>query len=181
VQKGGTGATSTYDPTEHHAGETFFLVGKYDFTVSPNSVSLWINPASSTFGLASEPTTGFLSTTTGADGYTIDRFNMRQNTATSVPAAMQWDELRIGTSWAAVTPLPPPVPTTLTNLWRLGNGAFQFAYTNTAAQPGSVYASTNLLNWLPVGVATQISSGLYQFTDTTATNYPRRFYQLRSP
>lgn len=179
VQKGGTGATSTYDPTEHHAGETFFLVGKYDFTTSPNSALLWINPSSATFGLASEPATGFIAATTGADGYTIDRFNMRQNTATSVPAAMQWDELRIGTSWAAVTPLPPPVPTTLTSLRRLGNGAFQFAYTNPAAQTGSVYASTNLLTWLPVGVATQISSGLYQFTDGTATNYPERFYKLR--
>jgi hypothetical protein len=69
----------------------------------------------------------------------------------------------------------------LTNLRRLGNGAFQFAYTNAGAQTGSVYASTNLLNWSFVGVATQISSGLYQFTDTTATNYLRRFYELRSP
>ena len=181
VQKGGTGATATYDATEHHAGETFFLAGKYDFTAAPNSVSLWINPGSSTFGLASEPATGFVSATTGTDGYTIDRFNMRQNTVSSVPAAMQWDELRIGTSWAAVTPLPPPITTTLTNLRRLGNGAFQFAYTNAGAQTGSVYASTNLLNWSFVGVATQISSGLYQFTDTTATNYLRRFYQLRSP
>ena len=36
---------------------------------------------------------------------------MRQNTAASVPAAMQWDELRIGSSWVAVTalPLPPAV------------------------------------------------------------------------
>jgi hypothetical protein len=181
VQKGGTGATAIYDATEHHPGETFFFVGKYDFTVSPNSVSLWINPSAATFSLASEPGTGFFSATTGADGYTIDRFNMRQNTASSVPAAMQWDELRIGTSWAAVTPLPPPVLVTLTNVRRLGNCVFQFAYTNLGTQTGSVYASTNFLSWSSIGVATQISSGLYQFTDTTATNYLRRFYKLRSP
>ena len=179
VEKGGTGAFASYDATEHQPGETFFLVGKYDFTTSPNSVRLWINPSPATFSLSSEPATGFLSATSGTDGYTIDRFNMRQNTTTSVPAAMQWDELRIGTSWAAVTPLPAPIPLTLTSLRRLDNGAFQFAYTNTAAQIGSVYASSDLLSWLPVGVATQISSGLYQFTDTTATNYPERFYQLR--
>ncbi len=104
LQKGGSGATVTYDSTEYHAGDTVFLAGLYDFTVSPNSVSLWINPSASTFGSPQPPATGFLSANTGTDGFTIDRFNFRQNTATSVPAAMQWDELRIGASWAAVTP-----------------------------------------------------------------------------
>ena len=63
----------------------------------------------------------------------------------------------------------------------LGNGAFQFAYTNSSGQGSMVYASTNLVDWASLGVATQISSGLYQFTDTAATNYPRRFYKLRTP
>jgi hypothetical protein len=66
-------------------------------------------------------------------------------------------------------------------LTHLGNGAFQFAYTNGTGQPGSVYASTNLVGWTPLGAPLQIAPGVFQFTDTTATNYPRRFYQLRSP
>jgi hypothetical protein len=180
VQKGGTGVAPTYDVTERHAGDTVFVVGKYDFTVSPNAVSLWINPTASTFG-AVEPTTGFLSQTNGTDGYTIDRFNMRQNTATSVLAAMQWDEMRVGLSWASVTPPLTDAPTVLTSSLRLTNGAFQFAYTNLSTQSGTVYASTNLTNWATTGTATQISSGLFRFTDPAATNYPRRFYQLRSP
>jgi hypothetical protein len=181
VQKGGTGATATFDTTERHAGDTVLLVGKYDFTVSPNGVSLWINPASSTFGAASEPSTGFLLQTTGTDGYIIDRFNMRQNTAASVPAAMQWDELRVGLSWASVTPPSSEAPTVLSSPTRLTNGAFQFSYTNSSSQTGTVYASTNLTNWAVTGTATQVSTGLFQFTDPTATNYPRRFYKLRSP
>src|SRR5262249_29775196 len=72
--------------------------------VTPNAVTLWINPSASTFGAASEPATGQLSANTGVDGFAIDRFNMRQNTATTVPANMQWDELRVGGSWASVTP-----------------------------------------------------------------------------
>jgi hypothetical protein len=52
-------------------------------------VSLWIDPDASTFGAASDPT-GSISTTTGTDGLDIDRFNMLQNTAASVPAMMQW-------------------------------------------------------------------------------------------
>jgi hypothetical protein len=107
VQKGGTGVSTTFDSTPHYAGETIFLVGEYNFATSPNSVSLWINPSAATFGSASPPGSGFLSATSGVDGYVIDRFNMRQNTASSVPAAMQWDELRIGASWASVTPPGP--------------------------------------------------------------------------
>jgi hypothetical protein len=175
VQKGGSGATATFDTTEYHAGDTVLLVGKYDFTSSPNPASLWINPVSTNFGAATEPP-GFISATTGTNGYAIDRFNMRQNTAASVPAAMQWDELRVGTTWAAVT--PPLIPT-LASVKRLTNGAIQFSYTNGSALSYSVYASTNLINWASIGSATLISPGIYQFNDTSATNYSRRFYQLR--
>jgi hypothetical protein len=179
VQKGGTGVTPTFNTaTEYHAGDTVFLVGKYDFTVSPNVVSLWVNPSPTTFGAALEPTNGFVFATTGTDGFAIDRFNIRQNTAPSVPAAMQWDELRIGLGWADVTPPPSPV---LIDVKKLGDGAFQFAYTNESAQSYSVYASTNFVEWSAIGAATEISPGVYRFTDPGATNIPQRFYQLRSP
>jgi hypothetical protein len=175
VQKG-AGSTTTFDSMEYHAGDTVFLAGKYDFTVSPNQVSLWINPPSTNFGATSEPST-ILTTTTGVDGYAIDRFNMRQNTIASVPAAMQWDELRIGTTWASVTPSRVP---RLAGFTRLANGTFQFPYTNSTALNYNVYASTNLMDWITLGVATQISPGIYQFNDASAPNYERRFYQLRS-
>jgi hypothetical protein len=181
VQKGGTGATTTFDTTEYHTGDTILLVGKYDFTTSPNRVSLWINPPASTFNSPTEPATGFVTVNTGVDGFIIDRFNMRQNTAASVPADMQWDELRVSSGWAGVTPIPSPISITLADVRMLGNGAFQFGYTNGSGQSYSVYASTNLVNWWAIGAAVQISPGLYQFTDTTATNSPHRFYQLRSP
>jgi hypothetical protein len=181
VQKGGTGATSTFDSTEHHAGDTVLLVGKYDFSAAPNAVSLWINPASATFGAGVEPGTGGITATTGTDGFVIDRFNIRQNTAASVPAAMQWDELRVGNTWAAVTPTPMTGPTLLTNVKQLANGSFQFAYTNNGATAGTVYASTNMVQWSVIGTASAVGPGLYQFTDPSATNAPRRFYQLRSP
>ena len=176
VQKGGTGVGAVYDTTEHQVAETVFLVGRYDFTASPNAVSLWINPTSSWFGASSDPISGLLSTNSGTDGFSIDRFNMRQNTDVSVPGGMQWDELRVGTTWAAVTPPPGAF---LTNVKKLGNGAFQFSYTNTSALSNIVYGSSNLVNWTTAGVATQISSGVFQFTDPSATNYSRRFYKLR--
>src|SRR5258706_1517305 len=80
TQKSGTGATATFDTTARHAGDTFFLVGKYDFTATPNAIALWINPNAATLGAASEPS-GFIAATTGSDGLTIDRFKIRQNAA----------------------------------------------------------------------------------------------------
>src|SRR4030095_13890352 len=69
VQKGGTGATATFGTAEYHAGETIFLVGKYDFTSTPNPVFLWVNPSPSTFGAPVEPVDGFVFATTGSDGF----------------------------------------------------------------------------------------------------------------
>ncbi len=179
LQKGGSGVTSVFDTTEYHTNDTVLLVGKYDFTTSPNTVSLWINPSASTFG--ETPPSGYLTANTGSDGFVIDRFNFRQNTATSVPALMQWDELRLGASWLDVTALQLPVVTTLSGVTRLNNGAFQFQYSATNVQGGSIYTSTNLIQWAPIGSATQVSPGVYQFIDNGATNRPQRFYQLRSP
>ena len=178
VQKGGTGATPTFGNTTFSAGDSIFLVGKYDFTPSPNIVSLWVNPSASNFGAQAEPDSGFITASSGVDGFTIDRFNMRQNTTTSVPAAMQWDELRFGGTWADVTPPAPPI---VTELARLPSGAFRFGYRNSSAQSYSVHASENLLDWTALGSATEVSPGLFEFTDLSAASLMRRFYQLRSP
>ncbi len=110
VTKNGTGASTVFDTTEYHSGDTVLVVGKYDFTASNNIASLWINPSLSTFGAGLAPGVT-VSVSDGTNGVPMDRFNMRQNTTGSVPANMQWDELRFGYSWAAVTPVGPPLIT----------------------------------------------------------------------
>lgn len=171
-----TGGSTVYDATNRSAGETLLLVGKYDPTVSPNGISLWINPTPASFGAGVEPAPT-LTTVTASDGLSVDRFNMRQNTVSSVPAAMQWDELRFGSSWAEVTPV---MPVTLSSFTVLTNGAVQFSYTNNGSPSFNVYASTNLNDWSAIGAAIQVAPNRYEFTDATATNYARRFYQLRA-
>jgi hypothetical protein len=68
---------------------------------------------------------------------------------------------------------------------KLPGGAFQFGCTNT---PGAVFtalATTNLAlpfsNWTMIGGVTETSPGHFQFTDTQATNKPKRFYSVRWP
>ena len=177
-----TVAYRQWDTNNFTTNAVVFVVGSYQF-VSGNNADisrLWVNPATNSFGAATPPLTPLAVT----NGNNLSPYPLRSfvlNQRANNPDIAVVDELRIGQSWAEVTPPPPPIATTLIGARKLGNGAFQFTYTNSSGPTGSVYASTNLANWTVVGTATQFSPGWYQFTDPAATNYPRRFYQLRSP
>ena len=75
----------------------------------------------------------------------------------------------------------------LPNPVKLGDGSFQFGFINGSGPIYSVLASTNLsatVNaWTNLGAATEmpVGSGLFQFTDHQAPNYPQRFYRVSSP
>jgi N-acetylneuraminic acid mutarotase len=75
----------------------------------------------------------------------------------------------------------------ITNPTRLGDGSFQFRFSNPSGSSYSVLASTNvaapLNTWSNLGTATETppGSGQFLFTDSQATNYPRRFYRVSSP
>lgn len=79
---------------------------------------------------------------------------------------------------------PPPSPTLVSSTTQPG-GSFQFNFTNATPISFTVLASTNVAlptsNWTVLGAATVLSPGVYQFTDAQATNFPNRFYQVRSP
>ena len=109
-----TAAEAVYAPTVFVNGEIIFIVMSYTFrpgSGTDDEVSLWINPDPAAFGGANEPASPLRATLSGTDITSIDRFAFRQNTAGNTPAVMVFDELRIGTTWASVTPssvVPPP-------------------------------------------------------------------------
>jgi len=74
---------------------------------------------------------------------------------------------------------------TLTGLQLVGNGVFQFGFTNNPSGVFTVLSSTNLSlplsNWTVVGTAGNIGSGQFQFTSQPTTNDAQRFYGVRSP
>ena len=78
-----------------------------------------------------------------------------------------------------------PTRPRLINPVKLANGSFQFTFANPDGLSFTVLATTDLSlplsNWTALGSPVSIGGGLYQFTDSTAVNYSRRFYQLRSP
>jgi hypothetical protein len=94
-----------------NVGDTLFLVGSYESVAgTQNDVArLWINPDPSTFN-GTEPAATLVDNSTGT-GTDIGVFSMilRQGPAPH----MTIDELRVGTSWADVTPVPEPGTLTL--------------------------------------------------------------------
>jgi hypothetical protein len=68
---------------------------------------------------------------------------------------------------------------------RLGNGAFQFGFTNQPGVGFTVWASTNLAlpfaQWSNLGAPVEAPAGKFLFTDPQATNRAQRFYRVSSP
>lgn len=77
------------------------------------------------------------------------------------------------------------LPPILTDWKMLGNGVFQFAFSNDVDASFTVLSTTNLSvplsNWTVVGTPTNIAPGLFQFTTQPTANDPHRFYGIRSP
>lgn len=76
-------------------------------------------------------------------------------------------------------------PGVLSGMTNLGNGSFQFGFTNFTGTSFTVLASTNaalpMSKWTILGTPTEALPGQYQFTDLPATNRGQRFYRVTSP
>ena len=95
------------------ANETVFAVIKlrYSSAASDDAVSLWVNPSD-------------LSSEAGSTNFvTLSGFDFRGNSASNISLARftgsgsaSWDEIRVGTAWADVTPVPEPSTVALLSL-----------------------------------------------------------------
>ncbi len=91
--------------TAKTVGTTYLIVMDYEIVSgATNDVSnLWINPDASSFGSATVPTPALTTTNSAADLTGLGRFTIRQDATTATPFC-ELDELRIGATWADVTP-----------------------------------------------------------------------------
>ena len=86
---------------------TYLVVVGYKFNGTGNEYDLWLNPAS----LGGSAPTPDISLTTGTDMSSLSYFFVQQrNTTSNLGATFNFDELRIGTSFADVTPTGVPEP-----------------------------------------------------------------------
>jgi len=69
--------------------------------------------------------------------------------------------------------------------FRHAGGVFEFGLTATPGSSFTALTATNaslvLSNWTVLGPLTELSPGVFQFTDTQASNHSNRFYRVRSP
>lgn len=94
---------NTWLPTNFDTNTDIFVVIAYDLAIG--EARIWVNPVPGDLELASPPApngTASLNTTR----INLSRFFIRQDSATETPAIV-FDELRVGTTWAAVTPKDP--------------------------------------------------------------------------
>jgi hypothetical protein len=153
VWEGGATNGATYN-----LGTTYFVVASYNFSSGENksdTASLWVNPATNTFGAATAPTgdPSYISTATlvdlgGGDINTgvndgISGFELRQGNATE-PSSMTADQVHVGLTWADVTP-PPGLIAVFTNLTTPSPITYGSTVTlsGKVVAPGPVYPATN--------------------------------------
>jgi len=99
-------STPVFDTTKLFLNTTYFIVGSYTFVsgATNDTSALWINPDPSSFGALTAPTST-LTAAGGNDLAAITQFLLRGQSGS--PSG-EMDELRVGTSWDAVTTIPEP-------------------------------------------------------------------------
>jgi hypothetical protein len=78
-----------------------------------------------------------------------------------------------------VLPPAPQLNATLST-WIPGSG-FQLNFSGNSNATYRVWASTNFVDWTPLGAATQTTPGWFQFLDPEAASLPDRFYRAGAP
>lgn len=119
-----TAADFMFHPTTFTTNDVLFVVGSYTIgtgSTTDDSSSMWINPSSSTFGALTAPAAD-LTTAAGADINLSQIASFLVFNRAGTPGVTILDELRVGSSWADVTPVPEP-----TTLALLGIGALFLA------------------------------------------------------
>lgn len=96
------------DTTQLAAGSTHLVVVSYQINSGSlnDVVNFWLDPDASTFASGTAPAP--LLTLTGAQADATSLNMLELNNASAMPVGMLFDEVRVGTTWADVTPIPEP-------------------------------------------------------------------------
>ncbi len=195
-QGGGSSANGTlaFGSTVLTLNATNLIVARYTFHPSTHdTLELWVNPASGSYGAGSAPTADVTVTASGT-GSSVNKPSLAYFTlcnegtnslGTVGTIASTWDELRIGTNWASVTPGIIPFVNTnqFLTAYDAGQGFFSgenLMLTNRSGAGLSVWSSSDptvsVTNWTLEGaMAEQVyndhsGNSLYSINVTPATS-----------
>jgi hypothetical protein len=172
-------AYDTWSAALYPVGQTLFIVHGYTFVDGGGNdvCEIWINPDPATFGSNAPPAATLTAFQPSGltDAYWIDRINFRQASAPSIPAAMTFDELRVGTNWADVTPPPPAAQPRLTITPAPPNAVLSWP---TNASGFALQANTNLATTDWAAVTNEVIVDGTNNTVTVDLTWETRFFRL---
>jgi hypothetical protein len=103
----------------------------------------------------------------------------------NAPATDQRGEARIWNGKVDLGAVEFQTPLSFTAFNISSTGQLQLKFTGDPTLGYTIVTTTNLnqplTNWTVLGAATQISNGVFQFTDTSASNAPLHYYRVRHP
>ena len=177
----GTAVNFVFVPGVFTTNDTLFVAGSYTFNsaATNDDVSqLWVNPPPSSFGLATSPPAN-LTNSAGGDISQIASvvlFNRNNNE----PAGIIADELRVGPTWASVT---PPAEAQLVPALGIARYGLTNVLSWTTNAPGYLLESALTISppvtWSPV--VGPVYVGVDQFFVTNLTGLGPSFFRLRMP
>jgi len=174
----GSAASFAFAPAVFTTNEIIFVVASYTFnaaTTNDDVAQLWINPAPSSFGAATAPP----SLLTNSAGNDISQMAslVLFNRNTAEPAVIIADEIRVGPSWASVTPPAEFTVVPSLNISRSGNLTLLSWTTNA---PGFVPERAATLAdpgvWAALNAPVYLSGDQYVLTNLDAAP---AFFRLR--
>jgi len=170
-----------FSPTVFTTNDTIFIVASYTFNaaLTNDDVSqMWINPPASTFGLANPPPPT-LATNAGGDLSQIASFVLCNRNANE-PAVVFADEVRVGASWASVT---PPAESAVIPTLGISQSPANSVLSWTTNAPGFLLETSGTVvvpnSWTSVPGFVYIIGSNYVVTNAT-TSGPT-YYRLRKP
>ncbi|MEY4386057.1 MAG: hypothetical protein RLY20_1340 [Verrucomicrobiota bacterium] len=184
----GGGADVFYTGASFGTNDVVFIVAKYTFGpgAGDDTVTLWVNPPTNSFaGVEPAPSVAATTTTNTVDAAELQYVFLRCNSSTT-SGVNEVDDLRVGTTWADVTPTdgpaaPTPVPV-ITQALVLPQGV---VLRGTNGVPSGVYqvlASTNVTvpvaNWPSIAGRAFDANGNFDSTNPVASGQVQQFFRL---
>ena len=165
-----------------NSGSTHFIVARYTFQAAGDQVDLWLDPTS--FGdNGSIPAVTLTTSAGGSDAAALSYIFLNH----AVSQTLWVDEVRVGTTWADVTPtdIPPPPPPSNPVVTQTFLTPDSIVLRGTGGAPAGVYEvltatdlATSASNWPASGAHQFDSAGNFDCTNTISLLDTQRFYSI---
>jgi pectate lyase len=187
IQKKGSGTTFVSGTPLASQG-THLVVMRYRFQTGNDEVAVWVDPDASSYGIGTSPTTGAFVATTGGGSDMSAAITYFMIESAAVTGPVFWiDELRIGTTWADVTPptgtVAPSQAPVITQAMLSGQGMILRGTNGPASSTYQVLTSSSLTmplsNWPSIAAHSFDAVGNFDSTNPVAPGSSQQFYRLQ--